>query len=178
MKIEINKLGLGLHQLEYTETATELGIKDQAIFPESIYSSVAVDKSESHIYIKAEVTSTAHFVCDRCLKEFNHNLNGGLSVYYEIVTPGSHAHLVDKDAEDDSVRIYRQDMKEIDLTDDIRDTIILAVPMKLLCSPECKGICAGCGNDLNVEACSCSEKPIDPRWASLQELLDHSPPKN
>ena len=160
--------------MEYTETAIELGIEDQAIFPESIDSSVTIDKSETHIYIKAQVASNAHFVCDRCLQAFEQKLSGDLSVYYEILMPGSHTHLVNKEDDDDSVRIYRQDMKEIDLTNDVRDTILLAIPFKLLCSPDCKGICAGCGRDLNVEACSCSGKPIDPRWASLKELLDRS----
>jgi uncharacterized protein len=42
--------------------------------------------------------------------------------------------------------------------------------MKLLCNENCKGICAGCGADLNTELCKCPEKPADPRWEKLLSL--------
>jgi len=47
----------------------------------------------------------------------------------------------------------------------------LSIPMKLLCREDCQGICPGCGANLNQEACRCGEKPGDPRWEKLRELL-------
>jgi uncharacterized protein len=40
----------------------------------------------------------------------------------------------------------------------IKEQIILSLPMKTLCSAECKGLCATCGSNLNVKTCSCSKK--------------------
>ena len=48
---------------------------------------------------------------------------------------------------------------------------VLDMDTKYLCSEDCKGLCPGCGVNLNREACRC-RKPVDPRWAALEQLLD------
>ncbi|RMG61535.1 MAG: DUF177 domain-containing protein, partial [Calditrichaeota bacterium] len=63
------------------------------------------------------------------------------------------------------------ELVEIDLSDQLKEYLILAVPMKMLCKEDCRGICPGCGADLNSEACRCGEPPIDPRWEKLRQLL-------
>ena len=50
--------------------------------------------------------------------------------------------------------------------------ILLALPGKILCGEECKGLCAGCGRNLNESPCGCTEKEVDPRLRKLKELLD------
>jgi uncharacterized protein len=58
----------------------------------------------------------------------------------------------------------------INLTDDIRDYALLAIPMKSLCSENCKGLCPNCGANLNDGPCKCKEEKIDPRWEPLLKL--------
>ena len=168
-----------MHELEFEESAEEINIKNKEIFPNPIHSHVSIDKSETHIYVKANVGSKAHFSCDRCLTEFDQDIQGELKLYYEMVVHGSQSNLVDdeNDSQDDSVRVIRQDQHEIDLTPDIRDIIWLTIPMKIVCSKDCKGICPGCGKDLNREECVCSKEHIDPRWEVLQTLLDEEKDK-
>ena len=60
----------------------------------------------------------------------------------------------------------------IDLGEDVRQTLILAVPLKLLCRPECKGLCPQCGTNLNNETCSCTTVEADPRWDALRALKE------
>ena len=48
--------------------------------------------------------------------------------------------------------------QEIDVADDIREDLLLALPLVFKCSPGCKGICTGCGANLNTEKCSCGKK--------------------
>ena len=48
--------------------------------------------------------------------------------------------------------------KEVDVTDDIREDLLLALPIVFKCSPDCKGICPGCGANLNREKCTCRTK--------------------
>jgi len=62
------------------------------------------------------------------------------------------------------------DTDKIDLDEYIRDYAVLAVPMKNLCSEDCKGLCPKCGKNLNEGTCNCSEENIDPRWESIQKL--------
>ena len=75
-------------------------------------------------------------VCSRCLAEFNTGLDRELELNYPV----------DK----------TQNM--IDLTEDIREGIILDYPIKPLCKPDCSGLCPVCGTDLNINKCGCIAK--------------------
>ena len=59
----------------------------------------------------------------------------------------------------------------LDLTPLLREQCWLAIPMKPLCRPDCRGLCPQCGVNLNFESCACEDVKIDPRLASLKELL-------
>ncbi len=61
---------------------------------------------------------------------------------------------------------YRLDLSEL-----VRDEVLLSLPMKHLCRPDCKGICVKCGKNLNSGDCGCSAKEIDPRLSALADLL-------
>lgn len=60
----------------------------------------------------------------------------------------------------------------IDITELIRETILLSVPLKHICSPDCRGLCIKCGANLNKTECGCDRHVIDPRLAALQKLLN------
>ncbi len=71
---------------------------------------------------------------------------------------------------DDSVE--SENPEEFDLTPYIEDCLFINEPTKVLCSEDCKGLCANCGANLNHETCSCDdEAPIDPRMEALKSLL-------
>jgi len=59
----------------------------------------------------------------------------------------------------------------LDLTEVVRQNLLLAVPMSALCSPSCRGLCVECGANLNEEPCDCQREGQDPRLAALRELL-------
>ena len=59
----------------------------------------------------------------------------------------------------------------LDLSELVRQMLILAVPPRSLCRPECQGLCPHCGADLNRRQCACAEQQIDPRLEALRELL-------
>ena len=60
--------------------------------------------------------------------------------------------------------------REIDLAPILREQLLLALPMVLLCREECQGLCSVCGADLNKGECGCDRKPADPRWAALKNI--------
>lgn len=81
--------------------------------------------------------------------------------------------------EDREICIHMEKVSEdlIDLTDEIREALLLAIPSRFKCSDHCKGICTGCGANLNTEKCSCSAKkkkktppPADDAWSALDGL--------
>jgi len=56
------------------------------------------------------------------------------------------------------------------LEDVLREQVLLSLPARTLCKPDCKGLCPRCGKNRNLEACSCDEGPADPRWEALSGL--------
>ncbi|MBU4201056.1 MAG: DUF177 domain-containing protein [Verrucomicrobia bacterium] len=60
--------------------------------------------------------------------------------------------------------------ESIDLTDDIREDILLALPMKVVCSDTCRGLCPGCGVNLNKKPCACHPGKSPTAWHVLDQL--------
>lgn len=59
---------------------------------------------------------------------------------------------------------------DVDLTPDLRESIILILPSNPLCRPDCKGLCPGCSVNLNEAACQCTSTQGDLRWTELDQL--------
>lgn len=59
---------------------------------------------------------------------------------------------------------------ELDLSNAVREEVVLAVNPFVVCKPDCRGLCPRCGKDLNEGSCDCTVEEIDPRWATLREL--------
>ena len=62
------------------------------------------------------------------------------------------------------------------LEDVLREQVLLALPLKVTCRDDCKGLCVHCGKNLNEEQCSCTTAIEDPRWTALREIrskLEH-----
>ena len=56
------------------------------------------------------------------------------------------------------------------LEDVLREQVLLSLPVRTLCKPDCKGLCPRCGENRNSQNCSCEEGPSDPRWEALSGL--------
>jgi uncharacterized protein len=56
------------------------------------------------------------------------------------------------------------------LEDVLREQVLLSLPVRTLCKPDCKGLCPRCGQNRNSQACTCDEGPSDPRWEALADL--------
>lgn len=103
--------------------------------------------------------TTLHAVCDRCLKEF------------EALKRVHHETMVAEELEDeDNDEILLLEDGTIDMDDLAKTIFILEMDSKTLCKEDCKGICPGCGVDLNQGSCTC-KKETDPRLAVLAQLL-------
>ena len=108
------------------------------------------------------VTTCLHGVCDRCAGDFTQDVKLPLDVV--LVTE-----LSDEGNEDEWVFPLEGD--NVDLDEIIRTVFVLNMDSKMLCKPDCKGMCCRCGKNLNDGPCSC-QKELDPRFAALRQLLD------
>jgi uncharacterized protein len=151
-KLKIRGLGNGSHPVDISVPAEDLDIP---MFQDRVHAegTLAVsDRLELHLGLRA----AGNFICDRCGIEFERTLEPHLDLLY--VPPQ-----LSKDAEeDDNIHTFDpQTTNEIDFTNDVRDALLLAIPMKILHSPDCKGIELGA-----------AEIQIDDRLASLGNLYD------
>lgn len=129
---------------------------------------VGMVRSQSGILVRANLTTRVEMDCSRCLKptdcvvtitideEFlpSIDVNSGLPLH----TP-----------HDGSVFVIDHN-HILDLGEAVRQYLLMALPMKPLCRPDCSGICPTCGANLNKGPCKCHETNIDPRWAKLAAL--------
>ena len=112
------------------------------------------------LLLEGTAETTLELVCDRCLKPFSQALRLPVSTL-----------LAEELEDEESDDIILLEDGAVDLEDLARTAFILDMDTKTLCSEDCKGICPGCGVDLNQGTCTC-KKEVDPRLAVLAKLLD------
>lgn len=111
--------------------------------------------------LAARLDTILSLACDRCARSFQR----AKTVEYETLLALELAN-----GESDDIVTAGPD-GELDLDGLMREVFLLEMDTKNLCNPDCKGLCPGCGVDLNVEKCRC-KKEIDPRLAKLAQLLE------
>jgi len=102
----------------------------------------------SRILLQAKLAGAWTLTCSRCLAE--HRLD--------------YAGTVDE--------TYPSSQESIDISEDVRQAMLLEIPPRSLCKPDCKGLCPSCGQNLNLRSCSCPKEP-----APLEALKKLTPPK-
>ena len=113
------------------------------------------------LVLNVTMSTVLSLTCDRCARPFEREK----TVEYETLLA---AEL--EDEENDDIVLLDRDLG-LDLDALLTDVFLLALDTKNLCSEDCKGLCAGCGADLNREPCRC-RREIDPRLAKLAALLE------
>jgi uncharacterized protein len=101
--------------------------------------------------------------CRRCLKPVTTDLEEEVTIVF--VTGES-----ETDSEDAGAFSYDPRMGELDLSEAVREEVILALSPYVLCDPECPGLCPKCGANLGEGDCGCTEEESDPRWDALRAL--------
>lgn len=117
------------------------------------------------------VDLTIRLSCTRCLKDFEQPLHVQLDERFVPTIDVVTGMPLPQNDEDDVFPI--DDHHLVDLTDAIRQRVLLDIPMVTLCSEACAGLCAQCGKDLNLGPCDCQPE-VDSRMNVLKTLLqDH-----
>jgi len=163
IKIKVSNLSNGWYDYDFEGKASDLGIFEPYVG--NFKTNVALSKFDSQIILDSETGITANLVCDRCAKEFQAVIKSNYRMVYLF-----RVNFDDEASEKEEVVFIHPETDKIDLDKDIRDYSILAVPMKKLCSEDCKGLCLKCGKNLNDGPCNCTEENIDPRWEPIQKL--------
>jgi uncharacterized protein len=90
-------------------------------------------------------------------------------LYRPLGTDAGHEELSVTDAE---AEIGYYEGEGVLLEDVLREQVLLAVPLKVVCREDCKGLCPLCGKNRNEDQCACEQQLDDPRWSALSEIRD------
>ncbi|MFQ5750583.1 MAG: DUF177 domain-containing protein [bacterium] len=168
MKINIQNLKDGNYSFEFKKNCHDLNLEECKIFKNDITIKCELEKRDKNIFVKTQVQAPVNYSCDKCLVEFTDNLGDNFRFLYT-----SDKQYIEYAKEDEeSVQLIKPHTREIDLTAGVREALVLAIPMRVVCSENCKGLCPDCGVNLNEEACHCTHESIDPRWEGLKKLIN------
>lgn len=163
MKIQLGGLSEGVHRYKLENEPSELGLGESFTHPMVVHA--RLDKTGNRVFLQAEVEVGGRFTCDRCVTEYETPVHSSYRMYY--VVDASETEGIDPS----EIQVVPPGFTVIDLSEDVRQTILLAVPLKLLCTETCRGLCPSCGTNLNTGTCDCvSSSAVDPRWEKLQSI--------
>ena len=114
---------------------------------------VSIYRTGSRFVLDGHVAGPVRACCDRCLECFDRDISVGFQAYLAFPPSEQDGDEVELGEEDMGVDFITGD--EVDLASVAREQILLAMPMKVLCSENCAGLCPGCGASLNRESCRC-----------------------
>lgn len=148
-----------LHQ----DFSNEFLVSLNASFFEPVQVSIKLENNGRVLAGKGMVRTAINLACSRCLKEIVYQVNAPLNVIIESV--------MDKHVQEPEEHLLViQDNGDVDLSSSVEEAILFNLPLIPLCGDDCRGLCSGCGVDLNTQKCCCEQQEIDPRWQKLKEL--------
>ncbi len=154
--------------IDYGEGVTQIGpltVNGQAdLIPEHRGHRLIVND----IRLRASYAAQFEVPCARCVEPVLHPLAGEFDLIFRpLGVDGGASEYAISPAETE-IGYYHE--SGLLLEDVVREQVLLSLPARTLCKPDCKGLCPRCGQNLNEEACSCATAPADPRWSALSEL--------
>ena len=124
-----------------------------------LHGAVSFSRTPQGLYVQGRLQAVSHEQCVRCLADVDQMLASKIGDLF-IYPP--------ENAPEDALTVG--DDVHIDLAPLVRENMLLSKPIRILCRPDCKGLCPHCGQNWNEGPCNCSTEQDDPRWAALAKL--------
>ena len=158
---EIKRRLVGEKALAYDLDTAELNLTaDDLDVVGSVRCEGRISNAGDVLLLDAQLSAEVRRTCGRCLREF---------------TAVTKVKVLEKfypaDAENIEQDAFVYDSDVLDITEPLRESLLLAEPMQALCRPDCKGLCSKCGADLNGGDCGCDRTSVDPRLAALKQFI-------
>jgi uncharacterized protein len=162
MRIQVAGLSEGVHHYRFRVGARDLNLGQE--FLGEILVRVDLEKIGTQLHLKAAVEATGTFECDRCVTSFEKRLRPSYQMHY----------VMDQEEfgryDPAEVQVLSAGHPVVNIADDVRQTLLLSIPLKLLCREDCAGLCPHCAKNLNEDACTCTVERADGRWDTLRRL--------
>jgi uncharacterized protein len=148
------------------------GLDPEIVPDSSLVGRVVFTRAGSEILAEGQAEVDLELVCARCLTPFVQRVSIDIMEEFESTANLKGKQEVAKPPEDPALIIDKRNI--LDLSEVVRQNLLLALEDYKHCSEGCPGLCPQCGHNLNEGSCECGEEPVDSRWAALAALRDDS----
>ncbi len=164
IELRIAGLSKGVHEFTFSCKASDFSdpVIEEPAFTGDIQVRVTAEKTDNEIITAIETVTDAELNCDICLAPVHKRLSGHFTIFFVYGETGHE----ERDAEEE-YRMLPHSATAIDLTEDVRETLLLSLPVKVVCEdyPECTS--TQTGEEMRIEG----DRAEDSAWkASLEEL--------
>ena len=169
MRIELENLEGGKGDFAHVYQPDDLNPIDERVQlkePAAVTGKVRVAANE--VFVNGHVDTRVQVECDRCLQPVELPVNTDFALDYISGAAYESSPAAELTEAEMSLSVF--DGEAIDIDEIVKEQVLLAVPSRMLCREDCKGICPECGIDRNTGECSCVTNETDPRWAALKNL--------
>lgn len=133
---------------------------------------VSLQKTGLGVTVRGRFRCTVPLACGRCLEAFGLTLEESFEVQY--LPPEALGSQEERELSGAELDVLPLQEDGIDLTDLLRESLLLSLPVQPVCAEGCRGLCARCGANLNAGPCSCPPPGPDPRLRALAKLRPDS----
>jgi uncharacterized protein len=165
MLVDIDRLPKeGLHVARDFEFLRLDLVDENAVFLEPAHADITVRLVGEEILVRGEIRARLSFVCSRCLTPFEFPV----ASKFDLVYLPEELDGLSEELSDEKIDQMYYSGRQLDLRAVVLEQLNLTFPAKPLCTPNCEGICAVCGEIIRDAKCSCVVKESGPRWNKLK----------
>lgn len=168
LSLNLAKIRTAEERFEQVYQPDALAADDAFRVAEPVHLAFEMFKDKQQFRLVGRVRTTLELGCSRCLEEFPVPVDAPFDLRYHPREQNTGEGEREIEEDDLSTAFYENDA--IDLGQLMREQFYLALPMKPLCSDDCRGLCPQCGTNLNRGRCDCRPGWEDPRFATLRAL--------
>ena len=172
MHIEVDRLDEAGAPFAHTYAPDELALEDErAQLSSATHVEGHAAKQREQVRVTGKIEGAVEVQCDRCLRPVASPLQTEFDLAYAPASVLDEAEADEvKELQDEDLIVAFYEGDRLDVDELVREQVLLALPMRLLCREDCKGLCLSCGADLNNDPCACAQPEVDPRWSALAAL--------
>jgi len=141
----------------------DVDLHEQDGFEKAIYIHYNINKVSDEVFVKANIKTQSDLICDRCIEQFLLDIDETINLVFTTDTQLSRE-------ENEDIYLITEAESNINITESVRQTLLVTLPVKKLCKESCHGLCQYCGTNLNENSCNCEDERIDPRWEALKKI--------
>ncbi|HEY0071398.1 MAG TPA: DUF177 domain-containing protein [Chloroflexia bacterium] len=143
----------------------------ETLHAQDVHGDVKVTRLADSLLVQGDIEAGVLLECSRCLEKFTRPVDARLEEQFlPTIDVETGAPVRREEFEENDLAFEIDPNHLMDLTEPVRQALLVALPMKPLCREDCKGICLQCGANLNETACGHGDEPADNRWTGLREL--------